>query len=392
MKSLTVVVMMVGALFLGSPGDATAAADTFILRTGDHLTGDLGEAELTLTTPQGTYRVTRATVRSVQLCYCGDRAYLRNGSQIVGLLDQGRYTLRLPGGQTRVLNRGEVDTFTLDATAPPAPRTADALLLANGSLVYGDVTEPDIDLLVPTGSLRFTREHVARVVLNTVVGDSVDLRSGDELSGIVDRPRYAIQTPDGQVLTFGREEVRAVALGAPPRPAAAAPPTVAAPVAPPAPLPPAPAAPAAPAPAPAPVPPPVAPAPAVPPPAVAAVPPAALPPPVRTALRDVYFEFDRWDLTPEARKTLDELATALRGFPSLTLRLEGHADERGTTEYNLALGARRAQAAGDYLVSLGIDPARLETVSFGEERPFDPGRSEQAWTLNRRVHFVVKSQ
>jgi peptidoglycan-associated lipoprotein len=109
-------------------------------------------------------------------------------------------------------------------------------------------------------------------------------------------------------------------------------------------------------------------------------------------LRDVYFEFDRWELTAEARRTLESLASALKAFPSLALRVEGHADERGTTEYNLALGARRAQAARDYLVSLGIDPVRLEPVSFGEERPFDPGKSELSWALNRRVHFVVKSR
>jgi peptidoglycan-associated lipoprotein len=122
------------------------------------------------------------------------------------------------------------------------------------------------------------------------------------------------------------------------------------------------------------------------------VPPAALPPPVRSALQDVYFEFDRSDLTPDARRTLDVLAQAMKGFPALALVIEGHADERGTTEYNLALGAKRAQAARDYLIGVGIDPGRLETVSFGEERPFDPGRTERSWALNRRVHFVVKSR
>jgi peptidoglycan-associated lipoprotein len=108
-------------------------------------------------------------------------------------------------------------------------------------------------------------------------------------------------------------------------------------------------------------------------------------------LRDLQFEFDRWDLTPEARRSLDELAAALKGFPGLRLVIEGHADERGTTEYNLALGARRAQSARDYLVSLGIAADRLETTSYGEERPLDPAHNEMAWALNRRAHFVVKA-
>jgi peptidoglycan-associated lipoprotein len=125
---------------------------------------------------------------------------------------------------------------------------------------------------------------------------------------------------------------------------------------------------------------------------VAAVPPRALPSPLQRALRDIYFEFDQWGLTRRARGTLEELAAAMKDFPRFTLRIEGHADERGTPEYNLALGERRAQAARDYLVNLGVDAARIESVSYGEERPLDPGRGEIAWTLNRRAHFVVTTQ
>jgi peptidoglycan-associated lipoprotein len=109
-------------------------------------------------------------------------------------------------------------------------------------------------------------------------------------------------------------------------------------------------------------------------------------------LRDLQFEFDRWELTPEARHTLEELASAMKAFPNLKLTIEGHADERGTSEYNLALGARRAQSARDYLVNLGVAAERLETISYGQERPVDPGHNEIAWALNRRAHFVVREQ
>jgi peptidoglycan-associated lipoprotein len=122
------------------------------------------------------------------------------------------------------------------------------------------------------------------------------------------------------------------------------------------------------------------------------VPPAALPPPVRSALRDVNFEFDRYDLTPEARAILEDVARALKGNPQFTVQIEGHADERGTPEYNLALGERRAQAAKDYLVSLGVEANRIETVSYGEERPLDTTHNELAWALNRRAHFVVRTR
>jgi peptidoglycan-associated lipoprotein len=121
------------------------------------------------------------------------------------------------------------------------------------------------------------------------------------------------------------------------------------------------------------------------------VPPAALPPPVRAAVRDLHYEFDRYDLTDEARRTLDDLAQALKANPAFNILVEGHADERGTTEYNLALGQKRAQAAKDYLVSLGVDASRVDTISYGEERPLDPSQNELAWALNRRAHFIVRT-
>jgi peptidoglycan-associated lipoprotein len=124
---------------------------------------------------------------------------------------------------------------------------------------------------------------------------------------------------------------------------------------------------------------------------LAAVPPSALPAPVRSAIRDVYFEFDRYDLTEETKRTLEDLAQALKANPGFGVLIEGHADERGTPEYNLALGQRRAQAAKDYLVALGLDAGRIDTISYGEERPLDPGHNELAWALNRRAQFVVRT-
>lgn len=103
---------------------------------------------------------------------------------------------------------------------------------------------------------------------------------------------------------------------------------------------------------------------------------------------DVYFDFDKSTLTAEARDTLMRKAQWLRANTGVRLTIEGHCDERGTSEYNLALGDRRAEAARIFLVDLGIDPARLTTVSYGEERPADPGHNEQAWAKNRRAHFA----
>jgi peptidoglycan-associated lipoprotein len=108
-------------------------------------------------------------------------------------------------------------------------------------------------------------------------------------------------------------------------------------------------------------------------------------------VRDLHYEFDRYELTDEARRSLDDLAQALKANPTFTILVEGHADERGTTEYNLALGQRRAQSVKDYLVSLGVDAGRIDTVSYGEERALDPGHNELAWAINRRAHFLVRT-
>ncbi len=119
------------------------------------------------------------------------------------------------------------------------------------------------------------------------------------------------------------------------------------------------------------------------------------PPPPATApsvmpMADVYFGFDRSDLTPSAQDQMRSNAAWLSANASRGAVIEGHCDERGTNEYNMALGERRAMAAREYLVGLGVDPARLQTISYGEERPIDPGHSEEAWAKNRRVHFVEK--
>ncbi|HEX7125252.1 MAG TPA: peptidoglycan-associated lipoprotein Pal [Thermodesulfobacteriota bacterium] len=107
-----------------------------------------------------------------------------------------------------------------------------------------------------------------------------------------------------------------------------------------------------------------------------------------SSLTDVFFAFDESTLSPEARRVLEQNAEYLRRNPQARVQIEGHADERGSTSYNLALGDRRATAAKQYLVSLGIDPSRISTISFGEEKPFAIGQTEEAWAQNRRGHFV----
>ncbi len=126
--------------------------------------------------------------------------------------------------------------------------------------------------------------------------------------------------------------------------------------------------------------------------AVAGIPPAALPPSMRSALRDVNFEFDQYSLTDDAKATLDELGQALKANPQFAVTIEGHADERGTVEYNLALAEQRAQAAKAYLVALGVDASRVDTISYGEQRPVDAGHDELAWAINRRAHFLVRGR
>ncbi len=104
---------------------------------------------------------------------------------------------------------------------------------------------------------------------------------------------------------------------------------------------------------------------------------------------DIYYEFDKSTLTPTAQDNLLRKAEWLRENPNATVTSEGHCDERGTNEYNLALGDRRAESAKAFLTDLGIDASRLTTISYGEERPVDPRSDEEAWAKNRRAHFVV---
>jgi peptidoglycan-associated lipoprotein len=106
-------------------------------------------------------------------------------------------------------------------------------------------------------------------------------------------------------------------------------------------------------------------------------------------LKDVYFSFDRYDLEGEARETLKVNADWLKRNPAARIEIEGHCDERGTNEYNLALGAKRAQAAKDYLITLGIATERLSTISYGEEIPVCKESNESCWSQNRRARFVV---
>jgi peptidoglycan-associated lipoprotein len=108
------------------------------------------------------------------------------------------------------------------------------------------------------------------------------------------------------------------------------------------------------------------------------------------ALRDVYFDFDRYDVRAGDKGTLDDNAKWLKSNQSALLLIEGHADERGTNEYNLALGERRAKATRDYLVSIGIDAGRITVISYGEERPTCTDKTESCWSKNRRAHFLVK--
>jgi len=108
--------------------------------------------------------------------------------------------------------------------------------------------------------------------------------------------------------------------------------------------------------------------------------------------QDIYFDFDKYDLRTDARTTLDRKASFLNQNSSVRVQVEGHCDERGTNEYNLALGERRANAAKQYLTTAGISAGRLSTISYGEERPLDPGHTEAAWARNRRAHFVVTGQ
>jgi len=105
----------------------------------------------------------------------------------------------------------------------------------------------------------------------------------------------------------------------------------------------------------------------------------------------IHFEFDRYRLLPEFKLVLEENARKLKMYPNVKIMIEGHCDERGTIEYNLALGEKRARAAQEYLINLGIDPSRISIISYGKESPLDPRHNEEAWYKNRRDEFKITS-
>ena len=106
-------------------------------------------------------------------------------------------------------------------------------------------------------------------------------------------------------------------------------------------------------------------------------------------IRDAFFDYDESTLTADAQDALTITATWLKANPTVNVTIEGHCDERGTEQYNLALGDRRANIAREYLATLGVENSRMRTVSYGEERPFDEGHNESAWRQNRRAHLVI---
>ena len=109
-------------------------------------------------------------------------------------------------------------------------------------------------------------------------------------------------------------------------------------------------------------------------------------------IKDIHFDFDKYSISPKDAEILRENSALLIKYPAMNFQIEGHCDERGTNEYNLALAERRANSTMKYLISLGIEPSRISTISYGEERPLDPEHNEEAWTKNRRAHFVILSK
>jgi|SRR6266699_4283605 len=126
-----------------------------------------------------------------------------------------------------------------------------------------------------------------------------------------------------------------------------------------------------------------------PPPPVAAAPAPSLEELFAKEVMDAYFDFDKSDIRSDAHSALTQTAGFLKSYPQVKVMIEGHCDERGSTEYNLALGDRRAQAAKDFLVSLGVASDRMQTVSYGKERPFCNEHTEACWQQNRRAHFAM---
>jgi peptidoglycan-associated lipoprotein len=106
-------------------------------------------------------------------------------------------------------------------------------------------------------------------------------------------------------------------------------------------------------------------------------------------LEDIFFAFDDYSLTDTAKATLEKNASWMKNNSNTKVRIEGNCDERGTNEYNMALGERRANSAKKYLIKLGVNESQLSTISYGEEKPLDPGHNEEAWAKNRRDHFAI---
>jgi len=126
-------------------------------------------------------------------------------------------------------------------------------------------------------------------------------------------------------------------------------------------------------------------------------PPPPPPPPPKPTLQaeqllTVYFDFDKFNLRPDAKASLDANAALLKEFTDAIIKIEGHCDERGTVEYNLSLGEKRAKAVQDYLTGLGVEGSRLSIISYGKEKPVDMGHTEAAWAKNRRAEFRIISQ
>jgi peptidoglycan-associated lipoprotein len=112
----------------------------------------------------------------------------------------------------------------------------------------------------------------------------------------------------------------------------------------------------------------------------------------KVSLEDIHFDYDEYDIRPEAKPILEKVASWLLKNPSSIILIEGHCDDRGTNEYNLALGDRRAKSARDYLVALGIASNRIEMLSYGEEKPLCIEETEECWAKNRRAHFVIMKE
>ncbi len=109
-------------------------------------------------------------------------------------------------------------------------------------------------------------------------------------------------------------------------------------------------------------------------------------------LKDIQFDFDKYDIDPADAAILKGNADVLKKYHKVKIQIEGHCDERGTVEYNLALGERRAHSTRNYLVSIGVSPERISTISYGKERPLDPTHTEAAWAKNRRAHAIITAK